>query len=587
MTASPQQPQMTHQEIRDKFRKFFESKGHKWVESSSLLPSDPSVLFTTAGMQQFKPYYTGEGDAMKDFGSLNTVSIQKSMRTSDIDEVGDESHLTFFEMLGNFSFGGYWKKEAIEYAHEFITKEMGLEISYVTIFKGSNVVPKDEESRAIWQSLGLKDIREEGMDDVFWGPTGSSGPCGPTTEIYCKNADGKDIEIWNIVFNEFYCDVSREELLAGKAHLKPLETKGIDTGMGMERLAMVVQKKSSMFETDLFEPLIKLLPDTTDKRVQRIMADHARSTAFLISDGVIPSNKEQGYVLRRLMRRMIVHAGANIQPVKNMLNAIVHEYGAYYPNLNPMLIMQEFDKENDKFQKTFRNGLHELEKLEVVDGVSAFRLFESFGLPYEVVKEIGKDKASGLTREAFEEEFKKHQERSRAGAEKKFGGHGLTGDPSTSSGQVLEETKQKTRLHTATHIVVAALEKVLGEPLKQAGADINLERLRFDFAFPRKVTPEELREAEKIANQAVADDLEVWMEELPLEEAFASGAHGAFAHKYPPRVKVYTIGPKVGYFSREICGGPHVARTGEIGHIKIVKEESVSGGNRRIRATIS
>ena len=578
---------MKHQEIREKFLKYFESKGHAIVPSSSLLPGDPSVLFTTAGMQQFKPYYTGEGDAMKDFGSLNTVSIQKSMRTSDIDEVGDHSHLTFFEMLGNFSFGGYWKKEAITYAFEFITKELNLEISYVTIFKGSDVVPKDEESRAIWQSLGLTDIREEGMYDVFWGPTGANGPCGPTTEIYCRNANGIDVEIWNIVFNEYFCDVSRDELLAGKANLKPLATKGIDTGMGLERLAMIAQKKSTIFETDLFQPLIQILPGDTDGRVQRIMADHARSTAFLISDGVLPSNKDQGYVLRRLMRRLIVHAhtsGIEIEAVKDMLNSIVHHYGPYYPNLNPMLILQEFDKENEKFQRTFKNGLRELEKLTEITSESAFKLFESFGLPYEIIKEMGGDKAKALTRHGFEEEFKKHQERSRAGAEKKFGGHGLK-EGEQSAGDA-DETKKKTRLHTATHIVVAALEKVLGEPLKQAGADINLERLRFDFAFPRKVTLEELAQAEEIANKAVTDDLEVWNEELPLEEAFASGAHGAFAHKYPPRVKVYTIGKKENYFSREICGGPHVTHTAEVGHIKIAKEESVSGGNRRVRAVI-
>src|SRR3989344_2876011 len=232
---------MIHSEIREKFLKFFEAHGHKIVPSSSLLPTDPSVLFTTAGMQQFKPYYTGQADAMKDFGSLNTVSIQKSFRTSDIEEVGDERHLTFFEMLGNFSFGGYFKKEAIAYVHEFITKEMGLEISYVTIFTGSHGVPKDEESRSIWQSLGVTKIEEQGMEDVFWGPTGSGGPCGPTTEIYCKNASGQDIEVWNIVFNEFVSNSSREDLNAGKAELTELPQKGIDTGMGLERLAMISQ----------------------------------------------------------------------------------------------------------------------------------------------------------------------------------------------------------------------------------------------------------------------------------------------------------------------------------------------------------
>ncbi len=567
---------MSHQEIREKFLKFFESKGHKIVPSSSLLPDDPSVLFTTAGMQQFKPYYTGSADAMKDFGSLNTASIQKSMRTSDIDEVGDESHLTFFEMLGNFSFGGYWKKEAIQYAHEFITEEMGLRIDYVSVFGGEGEVPADTESEEIWKSIDSDiEVKKFGRADNFWGPTGNEGPCGPTSEIYVNG-----LEVWNLVFNQYFQDTS------GKLEL--LRTQGIDTGMGLERLAMVAQKKNNIFETDLFEPLIKILSSDTPEPIQRVIVDHARSTAFLISDGVTPSNKEQGYVLRRLMRRMIVHAHTNqieIEAVKDILKSVVQHYGSYYPNLNPMLILSEFDKENEKFQRTFKNGLKEMEKLSVIDNTSAFKLFESFGLPYEIIKEMGATKTEDLTREGFEEEFKKHQEISRAGAEKKFGGHGLK-EGESSIGDA-EETKKKTRLHTATHVVVAALEKVLGEPLKQAGADINSERLRFDFKFSRKVTPEEIQEAEKIANQAVAADLEVWFEELPLEEAFASGAHGAFAHKYPPRVKVYTIGPKESYFSREICGGPHVTHTGEVGNIKIIKEESVSGGNRRIRATIS
>ena len=272
---------MTSEEIRRKFLAFFKERGHAIVPSSSLIPDDPSVLLTTAGMQQFKKYYTGELNAMKDFGSESTASVQKSFRTSDIDEVGDETHLTFFEMLGNFSFGGYFKKEAIQYAYDFIVKELGLTISYVTIFKGSDVVPKDEESRNIWKALDPKlDVREEGMEDVFWGPTGTSGPCGPTTEIYCKNGSGKDVEIWNIVFNEFFCDGSREALLEGKAKLTPLKTKGIDTGMGLERLAMIAQKTKNIFETDLFRPLIDILPAAMIQRARalpRTMPGRSRS----------------------------------------------------------------------------------------------------------------------------------------------------------------------------------------------------------------------------------------------------------------------------------------------------------------------
>ena len=302
--------------LRKKFLDFFAARGHAAVPSSSLIPDDPSVLLTTAGMQQFKKYYTNPEMADRDFGSRNTVSIQKSFRTSDIDEVGDGRHLTFFEMMGNFSFGGYFKKEAITYAFDFLTKEMGLAISYVTIFQGKEgiSVPKDEESARIWRSLGITDIREEGMDDVFWGPTGASGPCGPTTEIYCKNSAGEDIEVWNIVFNEFFCSGSREELLAGNATLEPLATKGIDTGMGLERLAMCVQGKNDIFETDLYAPLMDLVPSDFTDTQKRVIADHARAAVFLLADGVRPSNKDREYVLRRLLRRPIV-----IPPFKPIL----------------------------------------------------------------------------------------------------------------------------------------------------------------------------------------------------------------------------------------------------------------------------
>ena len=546
------------------------------MPSSSLLPTDSSVLFTTAGMQQFKPYYTGTADAMKDFGSLNTVSIQKSMRTSDIDSVGDESHLTFFEMLGNFSFGGYWKKEAIEYAYEFITKEMGLNIDYVSVFAGEGIVPADEESENIWKSVDSSiTVKRHGRADNFWGPTGSEGPCGPTTEIYVNG-----LEVWNIVFNQYYQHADK--------HLEPLKTQGIDTGMGLERLAMVVQQKQNIFETDLFEPLIKILPENIDIRIQRIMVDHARASAFLISDGVVPSNKEQGYVLRRLLRRLIVHAHmSNIETevIRELLLTVIKHYSAYYSNLNSETILTEFNKENDKFQKTFKNGLKELEKLTTVDGASAFKLFESFGLPFEIIKEVGGDKVKTLSREEFEAERKRHQEISRAGVEKKFGGHGIKEGDLTAENA--EEMKKVTRLHTATHIIVASLQKVLGQKLPQAGADITVERLRFDFTFPRKVTPEELKQAEDIANEIVDKDLPVTCREMDLQEALDSGASAFFKLKYPPRVKVYTVGAESNPFSRELCGGPHVSHTAEIGHITITKEESVSGGNRRIRATIS
>jgi alanyl-tRNA synthetase len=579
---------MSSAEIRKKFLEFFKARGHAIVPSSSLVPDDPSVLLTTAGMQQFKKYYTGELDAMNDFGSKNTASIQKSFRTSDIDEVGDETHLTFFEMMGNFSFGGYWKKEAITFGYDFITKELGLSISYVTVFNGSDVVPKDEESKAIWKSLGVKDVREEGMEDVFWGPTGTSGPCGPTTEIYCRNVSGKDVEIWNIVFNEFLCDGSREELLAGKAKLTPLKTKGIDTGMGFERLAMIAQKKNNILETDLFSPLSAALPEGIDVQSARVATDHARAISFLLSDGVRPSNKGAGYVLRRLMRRIIVHEYLSGKKfIKNVLEKVVEQYGIFYPELNRATILVEFEKENEKFQKTLVAGLKELKKIASVDAVGAFKLYESYGLPYEVIKELGGEKARGLRREAFDEEFKKHQELSRAGAERKFGGHGLILDTGELKAGNEEELKKVLRLHTATHLLQGALREVLGSEVHQLGSDITPERTRFDFSFPRKLMPEEIKKVEEVINAKIKEDLPVNFKEMSKAEAEKVGALHFFKEKYPEKVKVYYIGKDLkSAWSKEFCGGPHVTHTGEIGHFKIAKEEAVGAGVRRVRGVV-
>jgi len=579
---------MSSEEIRKRFLEFFKARGHAVVLSSSLIPDDPSVLLTTAGMQQFKKYYTGELDAMKDFGSKNTASVQKSFRTSDIDEVGDETHLTFFEMLGNFSFGGYWKKEAIGLAHEFITKELGLEISYVTVFEGSKTVPKDEESRSIWKSLGVSDIREEGMEDVFWGPTGTSGPCGPTTEIYCKSADGADVEIWNIVFNEFFSTGSREELLEGKAKLTPLKIKGIDTGMGLERLVMVVQKKKNIFDTDLFIPLVAALPPDIGVKSARVAADHARGISFLLSDGVRPSNKGAGYVLRRLMRRIIVHEHLSEKKfIREILEKTVEQYKALYPELDRAVVLDEFEKENEKFRKTLKNGLRELERIPAIDAASAFKIYESYGLPYEIIKELGGARAEGLKRNDFDEEFKKHQELSRAGAEKKFGGHGLVLDTGELKAGSEEEMKKVLRLHTATHLLQQALREVLGLEVHQMGSDITPERTRFDFSFARKMTLEEIKKTEELVNTKIKEDLPVSFKEMPKEEAEKIGALRFFREKYPEKVKVYYVGRDIASaWSREFCGGPHVTHTGEIGHFKIVKEEAVGAGIRRVRGVL-
>jgi len=531
-------------------------------------------------------------DALKDFGSKSVASVQKSFRTSDIDEVGDSTHLTFFEMAGNFSFGGYFKKEAITMAHNFITKELGLTISYVTVFKGIDVVLKDDESRSIWNDLGIQDVREEGMNDVFWGPTGTEGPCGPTTEIYCRNVEGVDIEIWNIVFNQYYYPGSREELLAGTVgkELRKLENSGVDTGMGLERLVMVAQKKTSIYETDLFQPLIYPVLENIPVKEQRIIADHMRAITFLFSDGVRPSNKEAGYILRRLTRRVIAHTkrlDISLGDLKQIIERVVDLYGYFYPELNAVIIAEEFEKEYEKFEKTLRHGLNELGKMEDIDAEKAFGLFHTYGLPYEIIKEIGGVKAKSLTKESFDKEFRQHQRKSRAGSDKKFGGHGLKLNTGELKAADEKEAQVVTRLHTATHMLQQALREVLGKGVTQAGSDITAERARFDFTFSRKLSLEEIKQVEDIVNSKIKEDLPMKNEVMPRVEAEKTGALYYFKEKYPDPVSVYYIGNNLEHaWSKEFCGGPHVTHTREIGKFTIVKEEAVGSGVRRIRATV-
>lgn len=590
---------MKSSEIRKKFIEFFEGKGHKLVPSSSLIPTDPSVLFTSAGMQQFKKYFTGELDPIKDFGNKNVISIQKCFRTSDIDEVGDESHLTFLEMLGNFSFGGYFKEDAIKYAHEFITCEMGLKIEYVTVFNPEKIpngdwrkdIPKDEESRKIWKELGIRDeqIRDEGID-VFWGPTGDEGPCGATTEIYING-----MEVWNIVFNEFYCDNDQK--------LTPLKIKGVDTGMGLERLAAVSQKVKTIFETDLFSDIFQF-PTAMNEKKQRIMLDHSRAVTFLIADNIRPSNREQGYLLRRLIRRMMTHfykmaqgsyskddiSGTDFIDVENLLIGITRKYKSFYNELDESAILSVFREENSKFMQAMRNGIRELNKIDVLDAKKAFNLFESYGLTYEVIKDIAGEKAKNVIREEFEKEFKRHQKVSRAGVEKKFGGHGLLVDTGELKAGDEEELKKAIRLHTATHLLNQALREILGNTVEQRGSDINAERARFDFSFERKLTLEELKTVENKTNEKIKENLTVSFKEMKKEEAEKTGALHFFKAKYPDIVKVYFVskdGEIENAWSKEFCNGPHVSKTGEIGGIKILKEEASSAGVRRIRLSLS
>ena len=547
---------MESDEIRSRFLKFFEKRGHKIIPSSSLVPeNDPSVLFTTAGMQQFKPYYTNPKDADKDFGSKNVVTVQKCIRTGDIDEVGDSTHLTFFEMLGNFSFGGYGRREAITYAYDFITKELGLEISYVTVYKGEGVVPKDEESKKIWKELdsGL-DIRESGSD-VFWGPTGDSGPCGPTTEIYCKNADGQDVEIWNIVFNEYFCAGSREQLDQGRTKLKKLDILGIDTGMGFERLLATVQKKKSVYETDLF--------DNEQTKEERIIADHIKAALFITSDGVIPSNTGRGYVLRRLIRRAVRFS-------KQPLNQKIEKIRKIYEGVYVLNDKGEIEKEEKKFRETLERGMKEFEK-----GIDPFILATTYGFPVELTEELAKEKGIKIDLEKFKEKMVEHQKLSQTSSAGMF------------KGGLANHNEKTIKLHTAHHLLLAGLQAIVDKNIKQRGSNITEERLRLDFLCDHKLTDEEKKKVEDWVNDKIKKGLNVVRKEMPLTEAQTIGAEMEFGAKYPEVVSVYLIEDKNrNSISKEFCGGPHVKNTSELGQFKIQKEEAVAKGIRRIKAIL-
>lgn len=590
---------MTSEQIRKKFFDFFEKRGHKIVRSSSLIPDDPSVLLTTAGMQQFKKYYTGELDSLNDFGSQRAASIQKCFRTSDIEEVGDRTHLTFFEMFGNFSFGpvgpdnqedfgksGYLKHSSIFWAYEFITQilEINSDRITVSVFKGDEEVPFDEESYKIWhEKIGIpreRIIFGERRDN-FWGPTGDEGPCGPSSEIY---VDG--VEIWNLVFNEYYKE------RGGK--FRKVKNPGVDTGMGLERLVSVIAGVDDVFETDIFSNFVSRLKELIgdNERVVKILADHLRASIFLISDGIRPSNKEAGYILRRLLRRILAYQvkydiHADLFP--ESVEIIKNKFGGIYPELNnAKIILEVLEEEKLKFQEAVGKGIKELEKFKEITGKEAFYIYESFGIPFEFIVELApKEAIKDLTKEDFDLEFKKHQDISRAGAEKKFGGHGLVLDTGELKAGNEEEMKKVIRLHTATHLLQWALREVFGKEIKQMGSDINAERLRFDFSFGRKLTADEIRKVEDLIYGKINEKLPVYFKEMPKNEAEKIGALSFFKAKYPENVKIYFIGKDDdSAISKEFCGGPHVSNTSEIGEFKILKEEAVSAGMRRIKIII-
>lgn len=548
---------MTSNEIREKFLRFFENRGHKILPSSSLVPEgDISVLFTTAGMQQFKGYYGAPENAMRDFGTKNVTTVQKCVRTGDIDEVGDNTHLSFFEMLGNFSFGGYGRREAITYAYEFITKELGLEISYVTYYEGSEHVPTDEESAQIWRDLGMSEdkIKKDGAD-VFWGPTGDSGPCGPTTEIYCKNAVGEDVEIWNIVFNEYFCNGSRDKLDKGEATLKKIDTLGIDTGMGLERLVTIVQKKESVYDTDLF--------DGEKTKEERIVADHVKTAMFMFTDGVLPGNNGRDYVLRRLIRRAVRFS-------KNPLFTQIEKVKKVYEGIYVLDDRGEIEKEEEKFRKTLEQGLKEFEK-----GTDPFVLATTYGFPIELTQELANEKGIKIDLDDFNRKMEEHQKLSQTASAGMF------------KGGLANHERETIKLHTAHHLLLAALQEVLGGEVKQRGSNITEDRLRIDFTFDRKMTDEEKKKVEDIVNENINKGFGVVCREMPLAEAEKIGAEMEFGAKYPETVSVYFIEDENGNtISKEFCGGPHVGNTSELGVFKIKKEEASSQGIRRIKAVL-
>jgi alanyl-tRNA synthetase len=555
-----------------KFLQYFERKGLKIIPSDSLLPADTSVLLTTAGMQQFKPFFAEPEKAQQLYGTRKVASVQKCFRTSDLDSVGDESHLTFFEMLGNFSFGDYFKEEAIAFGWEFLSKEVGIqkERMKITIFNGDNEVPFDEDALKAWKKIGVSEsiISRSSREDNFWGPTGEEGPCGPTTEIY---VDG--CEIWNIVFNEYFMD--RQKKLTKLSH------PGVDTGMGLERLAMVLQGKKNVFETDLFQPIMSKISELgahCNESMKRVIADHSKGAVFLTSEGVRPSNVEQGYILRRIMRRLIRQAklaGLKENYFEQLADAVIGIYKSRYPELekNRQEILDVFATEKGKFEKSIDNGTRQFERiakgLSIVSGKDAFLLYQSFGFPIEVTKDLAKERGISVDEKGFEEQLKSHQDLSRAGAEKKFGGVGSLGE-------------KVVRQHTGAHLLLAALRKLLGNDVEQAGSDMTEERLRLDIKHAGKIPEDILKTAEEMVNEQIKLAVPVTMEKMKLEHAFKSGALGSFKEKYPAEVSVYTVGS----FSKEICAGPHVKNTSEIGSFKIIKEEASSAGVRRIKAVV-
>jgi len=584
---------MQSSELRQKYLRFFQSKGHKIIPSASLIPeNDPTVLFTTAGMHPLVPYLLGE----KHPEGTRLTSAQKCIRTGDIDDVGDDTHNTFFEMLGNWSLGDYWKDEAIKMSFDFLTQELKIPLDRfaVSCFAGDENAEKDEESAKIWESLGIKKERIAFLpkEDNWWGPAGETGPCGPDTEMfYWKlnnepapevfDASNKNwVEIWNDVFMQYVKDANGNYNVATQ--------KNVDTGMGLERTLAVLNGKENSYDTDLFADLIKKVEELSGNKYEsdlksfRIIVDHIKVATFIIGDhrGVTPSNLGQGYIVRRLIRRAI-RFGRKIgikreNWLKDLAEIVAIQYEDVYPGIKDNLdfISAELTKESEKFEKTLENGLTHFEKLSEITGKDAFNLYQTYGFPIEITQELAKEKGIEVDLQEFEKELEKHQDLSRTASAGMF------------KGGLADSSLETTKLHTAAHLMLAGLRKFLGEEVSQKGSNITAERLRFDFTYPEKMNSAQLNDVENFVNDIIKKDLPVVCEEMPIGKARELNATGVFGSKYGDKVKVYTVGNDKEIASREICGGPHVEHTGILGKFKIQKEESSSSGVRRIKAIL-
>ena len=591
---------ITSQFLRDKYLNFFKERGHAVIKSASLIPeNDPSVLFTTAGMHPLIPYLLGQ----KHPNGTRLTDVQKCVRTGDIEEVGDDSHLTFFEMLGNWSLGDYFNHESIKWSYEFLTSPqyLGLDVNRlsVTVFAGDSDAKRDEDSASVWEQCGIPKERIFYLPKKNnWWIAGTTGPCGPDTEIFWdtgkpKCSDhcdpscdcGKYLEIWNNVFMQFNRQADGTYL--------PLKQKNVDTGMGLERTVCVLNGMKSVYDIDLFQGALAKIQQLSGKqysqdeqttKAMRIIADHVRTATFLLGDpvGVVPSNVDQGYVLRRLIRRAVRKANSLDMPkgsIAEIAKVYIEVYKDAYPELtaNADKIIDELNKEEDKFSKTLVAGEKEFFKVishiqgKVVPGGTAFKLYDTFGFPVEMTEELAAENGYTVDVEGFKQKFAEHQAKSHAGSEQRF-----------KVGMAEGGGQETTYLHTATHLLQAALRKVLGDEVKQKGSNITPERLRFDFSFGRPMTADEIAQTESLVNQAIQRKLAITCEEMPIEEARKTGAIGLFGDRYGEVVKVYTMGD----FSKEICGGPHANNTGDLGRFVITKEQSSSSGVRRIKAEL-